>query len=73
MFISGLSEYLSQGYDVQAIHFLVKPVEKGRLWEVLDRALVMRKKKENFLVVETENEAERIPISRIVHGAFSGS
>ena len=39
LFISGLSEYLSQGYDVQAIHFLVKPVEKGRLWEVLDRAL----------------------------------
>ena len=72
LFISGLSEYLSQGYDVQAIHFLVKPVEKGRLWEVLDRALAMRKKKENFLLVETENEAERIPISRIVYGeAFS--
>lgn len=72
LFISGLSEYMSQGYDVEALHFLVKPVEEGRLWEILDRALPMQKKKEIFLLVETENEAERIPVSRIVYGeAFS--
>ena len=72
LFISGLPEYMSQGYDVQALHFLVKPVEEGRLWEVLDRALSMQKKKENFLLVETESQAERIPVSRIVYAeAFS--
>lgn len=72
LFISGLSEYMSQGYDVQAIHFLVKPVEEGRLREVLDKALGTMKKKEAFLLVETEDEVWRIPEGRIVYGeAFS--
>lgn len=72
LFISGLSEYMGQGYDVQAIHFLVKPVEENRLWEILDRALPVRKKEEKYLLVEAEDRAERIPVGRIVYGeAFS--
>lgn len=72
LFISGLSEYMSQGYDVQALHFLVKPVDKFLLWEVLDKALTTLKKKEHFLLLETEEEVCRIPVSRIVYGeAFS--
>ncbi len=72
LFISGLSEYMSQGYDVQALHFLVKPVEEGRLWEVLDKALDTINKRESFLLVETEDQVWRIPVSRIVYGeAFS--
>ncbi len=71
-FITGLPEYMSQGYDVQALHFLVKPVEESRLWEVLDRAAAIAEKKEQFLFLETEGEAERIPLSRILYAeAFS--
>lgn len=39
LFITGLPEYMNQGYDVQALHFLVKPVERERMTEVLDWAL----------------------------------
>lgn len=72
IFITGLSEYMSQGYDVQALHFLVKPVKEERLREVLDRAAAAAEKREEFLLLETETEMERIPMSRIIYAeAFS--
>lgn len=72
VFITGLPEYMSQGYDVRALHFLVKPVEEGRLREVLDRALEKTEKKEDFLLLESGAETEVIPVSSILYvEAFS--
>lgn len=73
IFITGLSEYMNQGYDVQALHFLIKPVKEERLWDVLDRAAASAEDKtEEFLLFETAVQAERIPISRILYAeAFS--
>lgn len=66
VFVTGLSEYMSRGYDVQALHFLVKPVEEERLWAVLDKALKAAEKKETFLLLQEEGRAERIPVCRIL-------
>lgn len=72
LFITGLTEYMPQGYDVQAFHFLVKPLARERLCEVLDKALAAVDKKEEFLLVRYETSAERIPLSRILYiEAFS--
>lgn len=72
VFISGLAGYMSQGYDVRACHFLVKPVKEERVWEVLDKALAEVGKKESYLLLEEETEAEKIPVSRILYAeAFS--
>lgn len=37
VFITGFSEYMSDGYDVEALHYLLKPVKKEKLFAVLDR------------------------------------
>lgn len=37
IFITGYSDYIGEGYDVQALHYLLKPVEKEKLFEVLDK------------------------------------
>lgn len=72
IFVTGLAEYMSQGYDVRACHFLVKPVEEGKLKAVLDKALKEIRKKEDYLILEEETELERIPVSRILYAeAFS--
>lgn len=38
IFITGFSDYMSEGYDVAALHYLMKPVNERKLCEVLDRA-----------------------------------
>lgn len=38
IFITGFPDYISQGYDVSALHYLLKPVDPQKLFEVLDCA-----------------------------------
>ena len=74
IFITALKEYMNQGYDVRALHFLVKPLEEGRLWEVLDMAHSSRQAKEKFILLELDGQVQRIPVSQIVYAeAFSHS
>ena len=46
VFITGYSEYIADGYDVAALHYLIKPVKTEQLLSVLDRAAERLKKNE---------------------------
>ena len=37
VFITGYSDYMNDGYEVEALHYLLKPVDKKKLFAVLDR------------------------------------
>lgn len=50
-FITGYSDYMAEGYDVSALHYLLKPVERERLFDVLERAAVRRGSAEELIVV----------------------
>ena len=38
VFITSHFEFIAEGYEVDALHYLVKPVSEEKLWEVLNRA-----------------------------------
>ena len=42
IFITGNPEYAIHGYDVEPLHYLLKPVSRERLAEALGRALEKR-------------------------------
>jgi DNA-binding LytR/AlgR family response regulator len=39
IFITGYPDFIADGYDVSALHYLMKPVKEDKLLEVLDRAI----------------------------------
>ena len=39
IFVTGCAEYALEGYDVQPVHYLIKPVDEARLADAIDRAL----------------------------------
>lgn len=65
VFITGYMDYISDGYDVEALHYLVKPVEGAKLAAVLDRAAEKLKKNERTLLLEAKGETVRIPLYEI--------
>lgn len=65
-FITGYSDYMSEGYDVQALHYLLKPVEKERLFAVLDRCAARRENSEELLV-SASGQNLRVSADRIVY------
>ena len=65
VFITGYSDYIAEGYEVAALHYLMKPVNREKLLTVLDRALEKRKQEERCLNLETGGEMVRIPFYEI--------
>lgn len=65
VFITGYSDYIAEGYEVAALHYLMKPVSKEKLCTVLDRALEKMKQNEKFLNLELSGEMVRIPMHEI--------
>lgn len=65
VFISGYSDYITEGYEVSALHYLVKPVREEKLYSVLDRAVHKLQRNEKYLHLELPDEIVRIPLSKI--------
>lgn len=38
IFVTGISDYMEDGYEVEALHYLMKPVSREKLFTCLDRA-----------------------------------
>jgi len=66
IFITGVSDYISEGYDVKAQHYLLKPVKQEKLFEVLDRAISSLEQVEATMVLNTENGIKKIKHNDIV-------
>ncbi len=65
VFVTGYMEYIAQGYDVEALHYLLKPVTEEKLWAVLDRAQLRMKAREKELCLSVPEGTVRIPLREI--------
>lgn len=65
VFVTGYSDYISEGYEVAALHYLMKPVKEDKLLAVLDRAAERLHKAERVLTLESGGEMARVPLRQI--------
>ncbi|MCM1190850.1 MAG: LytTR family DNA-binding domain-containing protein [Butyrivibrio sp.] len=54
IFTTGLSDYLREGYEVQALHYLIKPISAEKVAECMDR-ICCRSNVRNLFTVRTED------------------
>ncbi len=73
IFITGYSDYISEGYEVAALHYLMKPVNEEKLCLVLDRAAEKLAKNERVLNFEVSGEMVRVPIYQIRYADVLGN
>ena len=73
IFITGYSDYISEGYEVAALHYLMKPVKEEKLCLVLDRAAEKLAKNERVLNFEVSGEMVRVPIYQIRYADVLGN
>ena len=65
VFVTGYSDYIAEGYEVSALHYLMKPVDREKLFSVLDRAVSRIKSRERALLLECVGETVRVPLHEI--------
>lgn len=67
VFVTGFSDYISRGYDVNALHYLIKPIEKEKLFEVLFKATESVKKEEKYILVQSDEGCLKIKLSDVFY------
>ena len=72
VFITGFADYISEGYEVSALHYLMKPVKREKMFAVLDRAVAAMQKTERVILLPADGEMLRLPVGQVQYmEAFS--
>ncbi len=67
VFITGFPDFMAEGYEVSALHYLMKPVMEEKLLTVLDRAAGNLGKAEKHLCVSFDRQTALLPLSQITY------
>ena len=67
IFTTGFPEYVSEGYEVSAVHYLMKPVKAEKLYRALDRAVKALKKAEPVLLLPVDDGVMRIAPGSVMY------
>ncbi len=72
VFITGYPDYIAEGYDVAALHYLMKPVKTDKLFEVLSRAVKAIASQPRFVLLPVGKEVVRADARDIVYAEAMG-
>lgn len=73
IFVTAYPDFVFQGYEVHAFHYILKPYKEEKIREVVAKALEeMGQKKEKYYLVEQKSGALRLAFSRILYFKSEG-
>jgi DNA-binding LytR/AlgR family response regulator len=58
VFVTSHSQYVLRGYDVNAMHYLIKPVSMSKLLPILDKAYTICKSQQSTALVISDNASK---------------
>jgi Response regulator of the LytR/AlgR family len=70
-FATNSNSYAIKGYEVQALHYLLKPVDEEKIASALDRAMQVLKKRDKSVQVQNRQGSYRVSLGDIVYAESS--
>ncbi len=67
IFITGFPDFIAEGYEVSALHYLMKPVLPEKLHTVLDKAAANLAKSEKRLSITYDRQTDFVPLSQVMY------
>lgn len=66
VFLTSTPEFACESYRVQSLDYLLKPVDRERLFPLLDRLYLREQRPQESLVLKTSTTIVRVPFSQLV-------
>lgn len=66
IFITGIADYVFEGYNVKALNYLLKPIKEEKLYECLDEALDDIRNEKPYIILE-EKKTQKIYLHNIIY------
>lgn len=67
IFITAITDYIGEGYDVSALNYLIKPIKEDKLYECLNKAALKMQKKEKYILIDTEAGTQKVIQNHIIY------
>ena len=67
VFITGFYDYFSDGFDVSALHYLIKPVDERKLFPVLDKAAGNLSYRQRSVLLATADADIKVSLADITY------
>ena len=67
VFITGFPDFIWEGYDVAALHYLMKTVSELKLKDVLDRACAKLNTSQRTVLLPADDGTIRVPVDEILY------
>ena len=67
IFITGFYEYFSDGFDVSALHYLIKPADAAKLTPVLDKAVSNLTNRMRSVLLSTSEGDVKLSLADIIY------
>jgi DNA-binding LytR/AlgR family response regulator len=68
VFVTSFSQYVLKGYDVNALHYLIKPLSRAKLLPILDKAYTIWDSRQNaVLLVSNGSGLVKLPMNDIYY------
>ena len=71
IFVTGYREYMEEAFDVQAFHYLLKPLNRVKFLQVLEKACkelkVMEAQQESYILLKFDNQQQRVALKDIIY------
>lgn len=72
IFTTGIPDYMQEGFEVEALHYLLKPLDKGKVWECLDKCLRRKEQERRMILLPAEDGVIKVDIDRILYAEAVG-
>jgi DNA-binding LytR/AlgR family response regulator len=68
VFITSFSQYALEGYNVNALHYLIKPASSAKVLPILDKALsIWRATQDSFILVKNDSGCIKISLGDVLY------
>ena len=67
VFVTGFPDFIAEGYDVDAIHYLMKPLERDRFYKAMDKAIERIRLVEPYIILQEKGETLRLNLRSILY------
>lgn len=72
IFTTGIADYMQEGYEVEAMHYLLKPLVREKVWDCLGKCVRKKEDIRNIILLPTEDGLLKIDAESILYAEAVG-
>ena len=72
IFTTGIPDYMQEGFEVEALHYLLKPIKREKVWECLEKCVARKAEDTRSILLPTEEGLIKTDAEGILYGEAVG-